>query len=72
MAVMPRRSRFFRELSRTDEMARATLWWADAEAASGFPERAIEIATEALESCPPDLRVFHYQRHGRMVRLAGR
>jgi tetratricopeptide (TPR) repeat protein len=48
----------FRELSRTDEMARATLWWADDEAAAGFPERAIEIATGALEDCPIDLRLF--------------
>jgi predicted ATPase/class 3 adenylate cyclase len=48
----------FRTLEREDEMARAMLWWADAEGVSGNPQAAVAIASEALEHCPPDLRVF--------------
>jgi predicted ATPase len=48
----------FRTLEREDEMARAMLWWADAEGVSGNPQAAVAIASEALERCPPDLRVF--------------
>ncbi|HEY3674832.1 MAG TPA: adenylate/guanylate cyclase domain-containing protein [Candidatus Tumulicola sp.] len=48
----------FRTLGREDEMARAMLWWADAEGVSGNPQAAVAIASEALEHCPPDLRVF--------------
>jgi predicted ATPase/class 3 adenylate cyclase len=48
----------FQSLGREDEMARAMLWWADAEGVSGNPQAAVEIASQALSGCPPDLRVF--------------
>jgi predicted ATPase len=48
----------FRALGRNDEMARAMMWWADAEGVSGNPAAAVAIAGGALEHCPPDLRMF--------------
>jgi predicted ATPase/class 3 adenylate cyclase len=48
----------FRSLGRKDEMARAMLWWADAEGVAGNTEAAVTIANEALEICPLDLRLF--------------
>jgi tetratricopeptide (TPR) repeat protein len=48
----------FRALGRDDEMARAMMWWADAEGISGDPAAAVSIAAQALERCPPDLLMF--------------
>jgi tetratricopeptide (TPR) repeat protein len=48
----------FELLGRDDEMARALFWWADAESESGNPQSAVEIASRALEFCPPDLRIY--------------
>jgi predicted ATPase/class 3 adenylate cyclase len=48
----------FRALGRDDEMARAMMWWADAEGVSGDPAAAVSIAAQALEFCPPDLLMF--------------
>lgn len=48
----------FRELGRSDETARALLWWAQAEGEAGDLRRALDVGLEALPIASTEVRFY--------------